>query len=72
MKSRGNKHIFGTVKVGEKGQIVIPKEARELYGIKGGDTLLILGDESGMAIVNPKRFAKLMDVLMSPEEAEEE
>ena len=38
-------HIFGTAKVGEKGQIVIPKEARELFGIKPGDTLLILGDE---------------------------
>ena len=34
-----------TVKVGEKGQFVIPKEARELFGIKPGDTLLILGDE---------------------------
>ena len=39
------KHLFGTAKVGEKGQIVIPKEARELFGIKAGDTLLILGDE---------------------------
>ena len=39
------KHLFGTAKVGEKGQIVIPKEARELFGIKPGDTLLILGDE---------------------------
>ena len=39
------KHLLGTAKVGEKGQIVIPKEARELFGIKPGDTLLILGDE---------------------------
>lgn len=45
------KHIFGTVKVGERGQIVIPKEARELFNIKPGDTLLVLGDEeSGIAI----------------------
>ena len=48
--SRG-KHIFGTVKVGEKGQIVIPKEAREMFGIRPGDTLLVLGDESGGIIV---------------------
>ena len=34
-----------TATVGEKGQIVIPKQARELYGIKPGDTLLLLGDE---------------------------
>ena len=43
-KPRG-KHIFGTAKVGEKGQIVIPKEARMLFGVQPGDTLLILGDE---------------------------
>jgi len=40
------KHLFGTAKVGEKGQIVIPKEARKLFGIRPGDTLLILGDEN--------------------------
>ncbi len=46
------KHVFGTVKVGEKGQIVIPKEAREMFGIKPGDSLLLLGDEEqGIAIV---------------------
>ncbi|MEA4970731.1 MAG: AbrB/MazE/SpoVT family DNA-binding domain-containing protein [Candidatus Pelethousia sp.] len=45
------KHIFGTVKVGERGQIVIPKEARELFNIQPGDTLLVLGDEKrGLAI----------------------
>ena len=44
--------IFGTVKVGEKGQIVIPKEARQIFDIKAGDTLLVLGDEEqGLAIV---------------------
>lgn len=48
------KHIFGTVKVGEKGQICIPKEAREKYGIKPGDTLLVLGDDArGIIISNP-------------------
>ena len=36
--------VFGTAKVGDRGQIVIPKEARELFGIKPGDTLLILGE----------------------------
>jgi len=46
------KHIFGVVKVGEKGQIVIPKEARDVFGIKPGDNLLVLGDEAqGIAIV---------------------
>lgn len=48
------KHIFGTAKVGEKGQIVIPKEARNLFGINPGDTLLILGDEkTGIIVTKP-------------------
>ena len=48
------KYIFGTVKVGEKGQIVIPKEARDTFGIKPGDTLLVLGDaETGIVVSKP-------------------
>ena len=48
------KHVFGTAKVGEKGQIVIPKEARNLFSINPGDTLLILGDdENGIFITKP-------------------
>ena len=47
-------HIFGTAKVGEKGQIVIPKEARRVFGIGAGDTLLILGDEkNGIIVTKP-------------------
>jgi len=43
--------LLNTVKVGEKGQIVIPKEMRELLGIMSGDSLLILADEErGIAI----------------------
>ena len=52
MSMKKGQHIFGTVKVGEKGQIVIPKEARQIFDIKAGDTLLVLGDEAqGIAIV---------------------
>ncbi len=48
------RHIFGTAKVGEKGQIVIPKDARQLFGIEPGDTLLILGDENtGIIVTKP-------------------
>ena len=51
------KHIFGTVKVGTKGQIVIPKEARDIFNIKPGDSLLMLGDEKqGIAIVKQEAF----------------
>ena len=49
------KYFFGSVLVGERGQIVIPKEARELFNIKAGDKLLILGDEDrGLAVVHQR------------------
>lgn len=52
-----------TVKVGEKGQIVIPKEAREVFDIKPGDTLILLGDEEqGIAIPPKEMLAKLMQM----------
>ncbi len=45
--------------VGEKGQIVIPKQAREIFDIKPGDTLVILGDEKrGLAIPPKSVFAQ--------------
>ena len=60
------KHIFGTARVGERGQIVIPKEARAFFGIRPGDTLLILGDEeNGMIVTKPDVLnnlaAKILD-----------
>ena len=46
-----------TVKIGEKGQIVIPKNMRDMFGIKAGDTLLLMADkERGIAIVNDTGF----------------
>ena len=49
-----------TATVGEKGQIVIPKQARTLFDIKPGDTLLLLGDEErGIAIPNKGSFSEL-------------
>jgi AbrB family looped-hinge helix DNA binding protein len=68
------KHIFGTVKVGERGQIVIPKEARDLFEIKPGDTLMVLGDENhGIAIVKADKFRRIaMKMLQMFEQAPEE
>lgn len=44
-------YVFGTVKVGERGQIIIPKEARDVFQIKAGETLIVLGDEKwGIAV----------------------
>ena len=50
----------GTVRVGEKGQIVIPKEARELFNIRPGDTLLLLGEEDvGLIVSRPEVLSDL-------------
>lgn len=55
------KHFFGSVTVGERGQIVIPKEARELFDINTGDKLLVLGDEEkGIAIVHQRNLINFM------------
>ena len=45
MLKMDGKYIFGPAKVGEKGQIVIPKDARDAFGIKPGDSLMVVGDE---------------------------
>ena len=51
-----------TATVGEKGQIVIPKQAREVFGIRPGDTLLLLGDEArGIAIPPKGAFAEIFE-----------
>jgi AbrB family looped-hinge helix DNA binding protein len=67
------KHLFGSVKVGERGQVVIPKEARELFDIKPGDILLVLGDlERGIALVKAdaiQEFARrILDSASRPDD----
>jgi len=58
--------VFGTAKVGDRGQIVIPKEARELFGIRPGDTLLILGEaETGLIVSRPEVLNDLANEILS-------
>ncbi|MBQ1192130.1 MAG: AbrB/MazE/SpoVT family DNA-binding domain-containing protein [Bacteroidales bacterium] len=64
MQQKEEKYIFGVVKVGDKGQIVIPKEARKVYNIKPGDALLLLGDKNGMALVKTEIFQSAIDDIM--------
>ena len=60
-----------SVTVGAKGQIVIPKEAREVFGIQPGDTLLLLGDvKRGIAIPPKEFFSKMNARVFGPEEDE--
>ncbi|MFA6948456.1 MAG: AbrB/MazE/SpoVT family DNA-binding domain-containing protein [Eubacteriales bacterium] len=63
MKKRGKKYAW-TVKIGEKGQLVIPKEARELFGIHPGDTIIVLADEKrGIAIPPQDKFDILLKTI---------
>lgn len=63
------KHMFGMVKVGEKGQIVIPAKARKLFHIQPGDNLIVLGDEStGIAIMREKAFLEVVNQMRKTEE----
>lgn len=67
------KHIFGAVTVGERGQIVIPVKAREVFKIKTGDKILVLGDEAqGIALVKLKWFSAFAKKIFSSAEEEQE
>ncbi len=58
-----------TVKVGEKGQFVIPKQAREIFGIKPGDTLIVLADEKqGIAIPPNSMYVKLASLIFDSDD----
>lgn len=57
--------LMGMVKVGEKGQIVIPKDMRTLFNIKAGDSLLALADiNQGIAIVKPDDYINFADDIL--------
>ena len=72
MKVQKGKYAW-TATVGEKGQIVIPKQARDIFGIKPGDTLLILGDEErGIAIPPRGAFAELFEMAYNGKDGGEE
>ena len=64
MQEKDGKYIFGVVKVGDKGQVVIPRDARKLYDIKPGDALIVLGDQRGMALLKTEIFQDVIDQAM--------
>ena len=70
---KGNaRRVFGTAKVGDRGQIVIPKEARELFGIQPGDTLLIVGEEdTGLIVSRPEVLSDLATQIFDSVKKEE-
>mgnify|MGYP002571416765 FL=1 len=67
------KYVFGTVKVGDKGQIVIPKNAREVFSISPGDSLLVLGDEKqGIGLVKAEVLMDFVNSVLNAKEQKDE
>ncbi|MBR0139717.1 MAG: helix-turn-helix domain-containing protein [Firmicutes bacterium] len=58
------KNIWGAVTVGDRGQIVIPKAARDEFGLKGGERLIVCSDEHGIALIPSDFFEDRMRELM--------
>jgi len=58
------KNIWGTVTVGERGQIVIPKAAREKFALKAGERLIVASDEQGIALLPAEAFERQLQELM--------
>lgn len=72
MKHPKGKYAW-TVKVGEKGQFVIPKEARDIFDIKPGDTIIVLADEKkGIAIPPKSLFTQLTETIFQGDFPERE
>lgn len=66
------KFFFGAAVVGERGQIVIPKKAREVFGIQPGDHLLVLGDQDrGIALVHQRHLLHFANLAAHPQAEEE-
>ena len=58
------KNIWGSVSIGERGQIVIPKAARDNFDMKAGDRLIVVSDEQGIALVPAETFERKMQEIM--------
>ncbi len=58
------KNIWGSVAINDRGQIVIPKGARDLFGLTGGERLIVLSDETGIALIPDRTFMESMKRVM--------
>ena len=59
------KNIWGSVTINERGQIVIPKSARDQFGLTGGQRLIVLSDEEGIALIPAKKFEEQLKAVLA-------
>ena len=72
--SKDEQHFISSVKIGPKGQIVIPKEARDMFGLQPGDTLVLMADKKkGIALQTVDKLNPLLKTVFNslPSEARE-
>ena len=72
--SSEDRYFMSSVKIGPKGQIVIPKEARDMFGLQPGDTLVLMADKKkGLALQTVDKLNPLMKTVFNslPSESEE-
>lgn len=73
--NKGDRYYMSSVKIGPKGQIVIPKEAREMFGLQPGDTLVLLADKKkGLALQTAEKLNPMLRKVFAalPEDGEGE
>lgn len=73
--NKGDRYFMSSVKIGPKGQIVIPKEAREMFGLQPGDTLVLLADKKkGLALQTAEKLNPMLRKVFAalPEDGEGE
>ena len=73
--SKDERYFMSSVKIGPKGQIVIPKEARDMFGLQPGDTLVLLADKKkGIALQTADKLNPLLRTAFAalPDEEDED
>jgi AbrB family looped-hinge helix DNA binding protein len=73
MKKRNDRYFMSAVKIGPKGQIVIPKEARDLFGLEPGDSLVLMADaKKGIALQTMESLNPMLRMIFNKQSSEEE
>ena len=73
--SKDERYFMSSVKIGPKGQIVIPKEARDMFGLQPGDTMVLLADKKrGIALQTADKLNPLLRMAFAalPDEEDED
>ena len=73
MKINKDRYFMSSVKIGPKGQIVIPKEARDIFGLEPGDTLVLMADKKkGIALQTMESLNPMLRMIFDKQSSEEE